>query len=79
MKCECVAITGPAVTERDICQTVGEEKKSLTLINGYHQDEKKMGEGVKEKKNGRMREYSKERHMTWCIVHRNCSAAYINY
>jgi len=29
------------VTERDICQTVREEKKLLSLISGYRQDEKK--------------------------------------
>lgn len=36
--------TAPAVTGRDICQTVREGKKSLSLIAGYHRDEKKNGE-----------------------------------
>lgn len=47
--------TAPAVTERDICQTVREEKSACHWSLDIARTRKKMGKGVKEKKNEKVR------------------------
>lgn len=71
--------TAPAVTGRDICQTVSDgEKKACHWSLDIAGMRKKWGKAWKKRKI-KTREYSKERHLTWCNVQRNCSAAYSNY